>query len=256
MSENVTSTCTNGVLTLTLGGGKAHPLSRAMIAALHSAISAAQHDTLVRVIVIDGPGSIFCAGHDLKEIARHRADADKGRAYLTDLFDSCAALMLEITNSSRPVIAQVEGIATASGLQLVAACDLAIAADSARFCLPGITRGGFCTTPGVAVARAVSRKHLMELLLSGENRGAVWALNAGLVNEVVAPDALASRVAEVATQLAARITPVSQAGIAATKAHLDLSLADAYALATREMIEHFMDDRLQAQDKTSRFAAG
>ena len=256
MSELVSQNRDAGVLTLTLGGGKAHPLSQAMIAALHAPIAAAQQDPDVRVIVIYGPGPIFCAGHDLKEIAQHRADADRGLAYLTDLFSACAAMMLEITRSTRPVIAQIEGIATASGLQLVAACDLALAADTARFCLPGIKRGGFCTTPGVAVARAVARKHLMELLLSGENRSALWALNAGLLNEVLAPDELQGRVTRVARQLAERITPVSLAGMAATKAHLDLPIEAAYAQATQEMVAHFMDDTQHDSTQHGPIAAG
>ena len=135
------------VRVVTLGGGKAHVLSLDMIRALHAAIDAEDDTT---VIVLRAPGHIFCAGHDLKEIARHRADADDGRAYLEELFRACGAMMQAVTFSPRPVLAVVEGIATAGGLQLVAACDLAFATPSATFCLPGVVNGGFCTTPAVA----------------------------------------------------------------------------------------------------------
>ena len=192
------------MLTLTLGNGVAHPLSLGMIRALHQAINDAVANPDVRVIVIDGPGHIFCAGHDLKEIARHRADDDGGRAYLNTLFEACADLMQAIARCPKPTIAAVEGIATAAGLQLVAACDLAFAADTATFCLPGVRSGGFCTTPAVAVARSVGRKALMELLLSGEDRGADWALRVGLVNEVLPVAELASRVETFARTLATR----------------------------------------------------
>lgn len=230
-----------GVLTLTLGNGRAHALSRRMIGALQDALRAAANDPEARVIVIHGPGSIFCAGHDLKEIAAHRADVDQGRAYLTDLFEACSALMQDIALSPRPTIAMVEGIATAAGLQLVAACDLAFAAETARVCLPGVRNGGFCTTPAVAVARSVAHKHLMELLLSGEDRGAVWALNAGLFNAVLAPDQLAAHVQGFARTLATRNAGPIAAGKVTTVAHLHSPLDVAYAAATRVMIDSFMD---------------
>lgn len=245
-----------GVLTLTLDNGPAHPLNRALIGALHEAVSAAADDPEARVIVIHGPGRIFCAGHDLKEIARHRADPDQGLAYLTDLFTACAALMQAIAESPRPTIAMVEGIATAAGLQLVAACDLAFAAETAKVCLPGVRNGGFCTTPAVAVSRSVARKHLMELLLSGEDRGAVWALNAGLFNAVLPPDALAAHVQGFARTLAGRNPGPIAAGKTCTVAHLDAPLAEAYVAATTTMIGHFMDPGRLAAEAGTPFAKG
>ena len=242
--EPVSPCLADGVLTLTLGGGPAHPLSRGMISALHRAVTAAQDDPAVRVLVIHGPGRIFCAGHDLKEIAAHRADPDGGAAYLTDLFDACAVLMQALVNSRKPTIAQVEGIATAAGLQLVAACDLAFAGPGARFCLPGIRRGGFCTSPAVAVGRRLGQGALMDLLLSGDEKPADWALRHGLVTAVV-PDAdLGAHVADRARTLAARFSPVAEAGLAATRAQLALPLADAYALASRAMVAAFLDPAL------------
>ena len=250
----VTTDLADGVCTLTLGNGKAHPLSAPMIAALHQAVDAANGDRSVRVIVIHGPGSIFCAGHDLKEIARHRRDTDDGQAYLAELFEDCAAMMQAVANSPKPTIAQVEGIATAAGLQLVAACDLAFAAEGATFCLPGVLNGGFCTTPAVAVSRAIGRKHLMELLLSGAAKDAAWAHRTGLVNEVLPADVLADHVGNFARILATRNPGPIAAGKTCTYAHLDMDLAAAYAHATETMIGHFMDPDRIAYEKSSRWS--
>ena len=233
-----------GVLTLTLENGVAHPLSLGMIRALHSALAGAQDDPETRVILIHGPGRIFCAGHDLKEIAAHRADADDGRAYVTELFTECAALMQALAQSRKPTVARVEGLATAAGLQLVAACDMAFASDTARFCLPGIRRGGFCTTPSVAVARATHRKALMALALTGEEKSADWALQKGIVTEVLSEADLPARVAEITQTLASRFSAISEAGLAATRAQMALPLDQAYAIATEAMIGHFMDPAL------------
>lgn len=250
----VTPSLDEGVLTLSLGNGRAHALSAAMIAALHEAIRAATDDAETRAIVIEGPGHIFCAGHDLKEIARHRADPDQGRAYVEALFADCAAMMQAITFCRKPTIAMVDGIATAAGLQLVCACDLAFASHDATFCLPGVKNGGFCTTPAVAVSRAVGRKHLMELLLSGEAKDAAWALRAGVVNEVIDPAELPARTREFARSLASRNPGPIADGKTATMRHLDMSLPEAYDLATEVMIGHFMDPSRIAEEKSSRWS--
>lgn len=244
-----------GVLTLTLAGGKAHPLSLRMIGALQGALDAALADPEVRVIVIHGPGPIFCAGHDLKEIARHRADADGGAAFLRELFEACARMMTTLAEAPKPTIAMVEGIATAAGLQMVAACDLAFAAEGARFQLPGVNNGGFCSTPAVAVSRAVSRKHLMELLLSGEVFGADWALNAGLVNRVFPAEALEAETRAFAATLAGRNPGPVQRGIATLNAQAGLPLAEAYAVSGETMLGHFMDPARVEQERKGRFAA-
>ncbi len=249
----VSSDLDNGVLTITLGNGRAHPLSAPMITALHNAVDAASSNEAARVIVIHGPGHIFCAGHDLKEIARHRSDADHGEAYLRDLFNACAAMMQAVTNAPKPTIARVEGIATAAGLQLVTACDLAFASDTATFCLPGVLKGGFCTTPAVTVSRAVGRKHLMELLLSGTPKDAAWALRTGLINEILPGDEIAAHVATFAQTLATRNPGPIAAGKACTYAHLDLDIAGAYDHATETMIGHFMDPDRIAYEKSSRW---
>ena len=244
----VTGSVTQGVRRITLGRMPAHPLSSAMIAALHEALDAAADDPDTRVLVIEGPGHIFCAGHDLKEIARRRADDDKGHAFLTDLFGACARMMLRLANHPKPTIAMVDGIATAAGLQLAASCDMVFASDRATFCLPGVRNGGFCTTPAVAVSRAVTYRHVMELALSGEALDAGWALRAGLVTRVLAPEALEATVMEFAATLASRNPGPIRAGKAALKAHMELPLEQAYEMATEVMIGHFMDEgRLAAE---------
>ncbi|SLN45806.1 Carnitinyl-CoA dehydratase [Falsiruegeria litorea R37] len=237
----VTQALDQGVLTVSLGRAPAHPLSREMIAALHGVIVQAGQADDVRVIVIHGSGRIFCAGHDLKEIARHRADADEGREYVEDLFQACSEMMIDITHSPKPTIAMVEGIATAAGLQMVAACDLAYASVDATFCLPGVQNGGFCTTPAVAVSRAIGRKAVMEMALTGAVYDADWALVNGLINRVLAADQLPKHVHDLATTLATRVPGTVSKGKQTLRQHLDLPLREAYDMATPVMVEHFMD---------------
>ncbi len=238
-----------GVMTVTLGAPPAHPLSLAMIAALHETIEAAAQDDEVRAVILHGPGRIFCAGHDLKEIARHRADPDRGRAYLTRLFQDCAAMMQALARCPKPTLAVVEGIATAGGLQLMASCDLALASSEARFCLPGIRRGGFCTTPSVAVSRVIGRQALMELLLTGTPKDAGWALRTGLVARVLPAGQLLAEAQALARDIAENFTPVAAAGKSALARHIELPLDAAYRLATEAMIEHFMDPARIARER-------
>jgi enoyl-CoA hydratase/carnithine racemase len=244
----VTTARDGAVLTLTLGAPPAHPLSRAMIAALQAALDDATGDATVKAIVLHGPGRIFCAGHDMKEIARHRADPDQGRAYLRDLFEACSALMQALAQSPKPTIAVVEGLATAGGLQLAAACDLVFAGPDARVCLPGVANGGFCTTPAVAVGRAIPRKPLMELLLSGETFDARWAQANCLFNRVLPAADLLPHARAFAAKLATRHAAAIAAGKATLDAQLGLPLAEAYAVATETMLGHFMDPTRIARD--------
>lgn len=237
----VTPCAKDGVLTLTLGAGKAHALSSAMLAALNAALKEGEEDEAIRVIVIHGPGHIFCAGHDLKEIAAHRQDPDQGAAYLRDLFQDCAEVMQRLTHGPKPTIAVVDGIATAAGAQIVAACDLAFASDRASFSLPGVMNGGFCTTPLVAVGRALSRKQAMEMALSGEYYDADWALSAGLINRIVPSGGLMAEVETFATTLATRHAPAVTRGKAAFHEQMQHPLSEAYDLAGQAMLDHFMD---------------
>lgn len=246
----VQETRDNGVLTLGLGAAPAHPLSLEVVEALHGALLRAAEDDAIGAIVIHGPGRIFCAGHDLKEIARHRRDADHGRAFLEHLFKRCAAMMQAVTLSPKPTIAMVEGIATAAGLQLVAACDLAFATDRARFCLPGVKNHGFCTTPAVAVARNLSRKHVMELALTGEPFDAHWALGAGLINRVLPEEGLAAFVQDIARRIASHNRKAVADGKQTLYRQLEMPLEQAYAHATEVMIGHFMDpDRIAVEER-------
>lgn len=230
-----------GVLRIELKSGPAHPLSLGMIRALHTSVIAAADNDLVGVIVIHGPGRIFCAGHDLKEIASHRSDDDQGRGYLNTLFNECSAMMQALVNSPKPTIALVEGLATAGGLQLVASCDLAFASEQAAVCLPGVSMGGFCTTPAVAVARKLPRNTMMELALSSETYNADWARQAGLFNRVTHADNLITETMAFAKTLATRNPQAIALGKQALLRQVEMPLDEAYIYATDVMIEHFMD---------------
>src|ERR1700710_1382226 len=183
----------SGVLRLILNRPQArNALSSQLRAPTQPALEGAAGDNATRVIVIAAEGAVFSSGHDLKELARHRADGDAGRAAYAALFTQCSAMMQTIVRHPKPVIAQVGGMATAAGCQLVASCDLAVASSAARFATPGVNIGLFCSTPMVALSRNVSRKHAMEMLLTGEMIAADEAHRIGLVNRVAAPEALAA----------------------------------------------------------------
>jgi enoyl-CoA hydratase/carnithine racemase len=215
-------------------------LSEAMMAELSAALRAAAEDRAVRVIVLAAEGPAFSSGHNLKEISVHRADADRGAAYFAKLFQSCAELMLGVVHNPKPVIAEVKGLASAAGCQLVASCDLAIAADSARFCTPGVNIGLFCSTPMVALSRNVSAKHAMEMLLTGDVFSAADAARMGLVNRVVAADELTATVMELALKIASKSMVTVKTGKQAFYRQLDLPLAEAYAYASRVMTENLL----------------
>jgi enoyl-CoA hydratase/carnithine racemase len=177
----------DGVATLTLNRpGSRNPLSEAMLAALSEAFEEIAADRSVRAVVLAAAGPVFCAGHDLKEMSAHRADADRGRAYFAEILGRCSRMMQQITALPQPVIAAVEGTATAAGCQLVASCDLAVAGEGAKFCTPGVHIGLFCSTPMVALSRNLAAKHALEMLLLGEMVPASEAARMGLLNRVVA----------------------------------------------------------------------
>ncbi|MEQ9694101.1 enoyl-CoA hydratase-related protein [Shimia sp. SDUM112013] len=241
----------DGVMWLTLGAGRAHALSMGVLQALDTGLARAEQDPDVRVIVLHGPGHIFCAGHDLKEIARHRQDPDLGAAYLQNLFALCAQVMTRLTLGPKPTVAMVDGIATAAGLQMVAACDLAFASTRASFCLPGVQNGGFCSTPAVAVGRVISRKHAMEMAMTGDSYSADWALAAGLVNRVLPPEALEQVVRDRVRTLATRHLPAVSLGKQTFYQQLEQPLAEAYQTASDAMLTHFMDpERIALERKT------
>jgi enoyl-CoA hydratase/carnithine racemase len=228
------------VLRLTLHNAPANLLSAAVMEELHAALDAARKDDLVRVIVIAAEGKLFSAGHDLKEMSSHRSDADGGRSHFEQLFALCSRLMQSIANHPKAVIAEVDGIATAAGCQLVASCDLAIASDQARFGVNGIDVGLFCSTPAVALTRVVSRKRAMEMLLTGEIIDAVTALEFGLVNRVVSRDSLRETVGDYAERIASKSPLAIKLGKEAVARQAGMSLADAYESASRAMVENML----------------
>src|SRR6266567_3991870 len=195
------------ILRLTLQNPPANVLSIAVMEALQAELAAARDDASVRVIVLAAAGKLFSAGHDLKEMTAHRADPDRGRAFFEHTFALCSRLMQSIVAHPKPVIAEVDGIATAAGCQLVASCDLAFASDRSRFGVNGIDVGLFCSTPAVALTRNISLKRAMEMLLTGEMIHAATALEFGLVNRVVPRDSLRQAVDEVASTIAAKSPP-------------------------------------------------
>jgi len=226
----------NGVVTLTLNRPEArNSLSIGLMSALEDALAAIPADPSARVVVIAGSGPAFCAGHDLKEIR-----ANPGRAAYEALFAQCSRLMQAIVRLPQPVIAKVHGIATAAGCQLVATCDLAIAAESARFCTPGVNIGLFCSTPMVALSRNVSRKAAMEMLLTGEMIDAKRAAELGLINRAVPDGALDAEVEALAARIVAKSPLTLKIGKEAFYKQAELGLSDAYDYASRAMTTNML----------------
>ncbi|MEM9683500.1 MAG: enoyl-CoA hydratase [Pseudomonadota bacterium] len=225
-----------GVTTLTLNRPTArNALSHDLMKRLIDALRSVGEDPSVRVVVIAGAGPAFCAGHDLREIRAHG-----GEAYFNELFATCSELMLAITHLPKPVIARVHGMATAAGCQLVASCDLAVAAASAKFATPGVNIGLFCSTPMVAVSRKVGRKAMMEMLLLGEPVAAADAERLGLINACVDDDALDHAVAEMAAKIVAKSAATVRIGKEAFYRQADMSLEDAYAYCSAVMTRNML----------------
>ncbi|MDP1536488.1 MAG: enoyl-CoA hydratase [Burkholderiales bacterium] len=221
-----------GITTLTLNRpAQYNALCSALLTDFQAALDAIARDARVRVVIIAGAGKAFCAGHDLKEM-RARPD----RAFIEDIFRRCSGLMLALTRLPQPVIARVHGLAAAAGCQLVAQCDLAVAGADTRFAVSGINVGLFCATPGVALGRNVPRKQAMEMLLTGDFIDAQRALGLGLLNHVVAPEALDASIAEITAKILAKPAAAIAAGKKSFYEQLDTGLAGAYALATETMV--------------------
>jgi len=221
-----------GVVTLTLNRGeRMNPLSLEMIAALERALDEVGRDRSARAVVLAGAGRGFCAGHDLKEMRAHAAD----RAWQERLFADCSRMMMKITGIPQPVIARVHGVATAAGCQLVSMCDLAVAAEEARFALPGVNVGIFCSTPAVGVARNIGRKRAMEMLLTGELFDARTALSWGLLNRVVPAAGLDAEIARFTGIIVARSGNVVATGKRAFYRQIEQPVAAAYAQTTETM---------------------
>lgn len=220
--------------------GALNALSDAMLAALDGMLARLENDPAVRVIVLRGAGKVFCAGHDLKEMQAGRAASDKGAAYFADLFARCGALMQRIPRLPQPVIAQVHGIATAAGCQLVASCDMAVAASDARFGVNGVNIGLFCSTPMVALTRNLPRKQAFEMLTTGEFIPAERAREVGLVNRVVAPAELESETLALARIVAGKLGAAVRIGKRAFYDQAGLPLDQAYAMTGAAMVDNML----------------
>lgn len=216
-------------------------LSTALMAALQDRLDQAAQDAALRVIVLAAEGAAFCSGHDLKEMRAHRCGGDSGRSAFAETFAQCSRLMQTIVRHPRPVIAEVHGIATAAGCQLVASCDLAVASTEARFATPGVNIGLFCSTPMVALSRNVERKQAMEMLLTGEMIGADEAHRMGLVNRVVAPGTLQTETMKLAQLIAEKPTRTVKIGKEAFYRQLEMPLAEAYAYTSEIMTQNMLD---------------
>lgn len=231
----------DGILRLTLDDqARRNALSEAMLTALAAALAEAGADPAVRVVVLAANGPAYCAGHDLKEMTAGRAATDGGQAYFTKVMAMCSGVMQAIVTCPKPVIAEVTGIATAAGCQLVASCDLAVAADTARFSTPGVHIGLFCSTPMVALSRNVSNKHAMEMLLTGDMVSADRAEGIGLVNRVVSPETVTGTCMEMARKIASKSSLTLATGKRAFYAQQEMPLPEAYAYASRVMVENML----------------
>ena len=230
-----------GVAVLTLNRpASRNSLSLQMLETMETALAEISADASVRCVVLAANGPVFCAGHDLKEITAHRTDTDGGRGFYDRAMETCARVMQAIVALPQPVVVAVQGVATAAGCQLVATCDLAVASDHARFAKPGVDIGLFCSTPAVALARAVPRKAAMEMLLLGEMVPADEALRIGLVNRVVPADQVMETALGMARSIAARSALTVRMGKRGFYRQVDLPLAEAYREAACVMTDNLM----------------
>jgi enoyl-CoA hydratase/carnithine racemase len=227
------------VLTLNRPAAR-NSLSETMIGQLHASLNAIAEHKHIRAVVIAANGPAFSAGHDLKELTARRSDPDRGRAYFAQIMTACSAMMQAIVRLPKPVVAAVQGIATAAGCQLVASCDLAVASEDAKFATPGIDIGLFCSTPMVALSRNVPRKQAMEMLLTGEPVTADRAREIGLVNRVVPAGTELGAAIELAQQVALKSAYTIKLGKEAFYRQAEMSLADAYRYAAEVMTENMM----------------
>jgi len=215
-------------------------LSEAMLTAMSNALTEIAGDKAVRAVVIAANGPAFCAGHDLKELTSRRSDPDGGRAYFRYMMSLCSKTMLQIVNLPRPVIAAVQGVATAAGCQLVASCDLAVASTAAKFATPGVDIGLFCSTPMVALSRNVARKHAMEMLLTGDAITAEHAYRMGLINRVVSPGKEREEALVFASKIAGKSSHIVKIGKEGFYRQAEMSLNDAYQYVSEVMVENLM----------------
>jgi enoyl-CoA hydratase/carnithine racemase len=236
LRENV-----GNIAVLTLNRPEArNSLSEGLIAALDASLREIRDDAIVRAVVIAATGKAFSAGHDMKELTARRSDADRGRAYFAEIMTACSTMMQAIVHLPKPVVAAVQGIATAAGCQLVATCDLAVASEAASFATPGVDIGLFCSTPMVALSRNIPRKQAMEMLLTGEPISATTARDIGLINRVVPAGSERDQAIALAQKVARKSAYTIKIGKAAFYRQAEMNLADAYAYAAEVMTENMM----------------
>lgn len=219
---------------------KLNALSDDMLAALQEEFERLANQPEIRAIILSGAGKAFCAGHDLKEMTAGRQAEDGGRAYFKDLFDRCTAMMLAIRRLPQPVIAQTHGIATAAGCQLVASCDMAVAAEGTRFGVNGVNIGLFCSTPMVALSRNIGAKPAFEMLTTGQFIDADRAMALGLVNRVVPPDELNEATADLASQVAGKLGAAVKIGKEAFYEQIEMPIEQAYEHTGQVMVENML----------------
>jgi enoyl-CoA hydratase/carnithine racemase len=230
-----------GIAVLTLHRPHArNTLSEAMLSVLHDTLAVIAADRNVRAVVLAAEGPVFSAGHDLKEMTSRRADRDGGKVYFRYIMETCSAMMQQVVALPQPVIAAVEGTATAAGCQLVAACDLAIASSAAKFGTSGINVGLFCSTPMVALSRKVARKHAMEMLLTGDLISADDAYRIGLINRVVEPGAARSAALKMAGKIAGKSAAAVRLGKESFYRQMEMPLVEAYRFTSQVMVDNMM----------------
>ena len=247
MKENskilIKESCDNGVLRLVMNNlDQKNALSENMMNILIDEIKAASSDPSIKVIVLAANGNVFCSGHDLKEITAARENEDSGEDYFKNLFNSCSSLMELIVNIPQPVIAEVDGVATAAGCQLVASCDLAIASHESKFATPGVNIGLFCSTPMVALSRNVNKKNAMEMLLTGDFINAEKAKEIGLINNTAPKEELTIEVSKLAEKIASKSSVTVSIGKKAFYAQAEMNLSEAYKYTSQIMKDNLLND--------------
>ena len=242
MSDLIIQDFKDSILKITLNNpSQQNTLSLQFINDLKKIFENADSSDEVKVIILSSSGKVFSAGHNLKEIKSHREDKDKGLHFFTTLINSCSDLMLKIINNSKPVIAEVKGIATAAGCQLVASCDLAYASESSKFATPGVNIGLFCSTPMVALSRVVNNKHSMEMLLTGDFINADKAKSIGLINNYFSEDKLVNETKGMAVKIANKSSQTLKIGKKAFYNQAEMKISDAYKYASEIMIKNMMN---------------
>ncbi len=247
-----TSLDSSGIFRICLNNPSNHnALSNEMMNKILSELNEASEQKKIRVVIISSEGPTFSAGHDLKELKESRKNSDKGKKSYKDLMKKCSKLMQAIVNNPKPVIAEVDGVATAAGCQLVASCDLAYATKSSKFATPGVNIGLFCSTPMVALSRNISNKHSMEMLLTGELISADKAVKIGLINEVIDNVSLQKYITEIALKISKKSAMTLKIGKEAFYKQIDMNLMEAYDFASRVMVENML--KLDAEEGIDAF---